>query len=273
MSNTFRKGPGVKPIAIVIAAQMRVAMPKAAQPLRHQAVNVQHALKSAANSSPTAKAAFKRAAPAVKAATPHLNALAQQSGKGLLLSLRHGVAAAHSLRQATREMAKESPSPLRSVKSAFKDAAASSPAAAAAFKGAGPAAATAQKHVAALSRMQGTQKPGLLSSLGHGIQAMRALREVTKGMKEMSGLSPLMPAKNGQDARPEPRPSLLSSLGQGARMLRALHGKAQTIAGHGASSTASGHTGDAQGTAPGPFAVMLIARRNSSGLSAFKDRT
>lgn len=281
MSNTFRQGPAAKPIAVMIAAKMRVAIPKAVQSHGHSPVNVKHALKNAANSSPAAKAAFKRAAPAVKAATPHLKALAQP-GRGLLSSLRHGVSAMHSLRQVTREMANETPSTMQSVKSAFKAAASSSPAAAAAFKHAGPAAAKAQKHVAALSRMQGAPNPSLLSSLGQGIQAMRALRQVTKGMQKESPLPSLTPMKMsaspgsfvnpGHDARESPRPGLLSTFGQSVQMLRALHGTAQTIAKHSVPENTSTKTADSQGSGSSPFAVMLIARRNDGGRASFKDR-
>lgn len=281
MSNTFRQGPAAKPIAVMIAAKMRVAIPKAVQSQGRAPVNVKHALKQAANSSPAAKAAFKRAAPAVKAATPHLNALAQP-GRGLLSSLRHGVSAMHSLRKVTREMAKETPSSMSSVKSAFKSAGSSSPAAAAAFKHAGPAAAKAQKHVAALSRMQESPNHSLLSSLGHGIQAMRALRQVTKGMQKASPQPSLAPMKMSvshgssmntrHDAHEGPPPGLLSTFGQSVQMLRALHGTAQTIGKHSIAENTSTKTGGPQGTGSSPFAVMLIARRNDSGLSSFKDR-
>lgn len=287
MSNTSRQGPAAKPpaakpIAVLIAAKMRVTIPKTAQTHGHAPVNVKHALKNAANSSPAAKAAFKRAAPAVKAATPHLKALAQPN-RGLLSSLRHGVSAMHSLRKVTREMAKETPSAAQSVKSAFKAAAASSPAASAAFKQASPAVAKAQKHVEALSRMQETTHPSLLSSLGHGFQAMRALRQVTKGMQKESAPPSLTPMQTsgpmhtsvnpGHDVHAGPRPGLMSTFAQSVQMLRALHGTAQTIAGHGVAENASADTEGARGPDSSPFALMLIARRNGSGLSAFKDRT
>lgn len=282
MSNTFRQGPAAKPIAVLIAAKMRVAMPKFMQPHGHAPVNVKHALKNAANSSPAAKAAFKRAAPAVKAATPHLNALAQP-GRGLLSSLRHGVSAAHSLRKVTREMAKEAPSATQSVKSAFKAAASASPAAAAAFKHAAPAAAKAQHHVAALSKLQETPNPGLLSSLGHGFQAMRALRQVTKGMQKASPSPTLTPmtmsassggsVHSGHAAQEGARPGLLSTFGQSVQLLRALHGTARTIAEHGAPENASSRSGDAHDSNASPFALMLIARRSAGGLSSFKDKT
>lgn len=282
MSNTFRQGPAAKPVAVLIAAKMRVAMPKSVQPHGHAPVNVKHALKNAANSSPAAKAAFKRAAPAVKAATPHLNALAQP-GRGLLSSLRHGVSAAHSLRKVTREMAKEAPSATQSVKSAFKAAASASPAAAAAFKHAAPAAAKAQHHVAALSKLQETPNPGLLSSLGHGFQAMRALRQVTKGMQKASPSPTLTPMNmsassggslhSGHVTQEGPRPGLLSTFGHSVQLLRALHGTACKIAEHGVRENASSRTGDAQDSNASPFALMLIARRSAGGLSSFKDKT
>ncbi len=287
MHRSFRQGTAAKPVAVLIAAKMRIAMPGAAQPYAHAPVNVKHALRNAANSSPASKAALKRAAPAVKAATPHLKALTQP-GRGLMSSLRHGVSAMRSLRQATREMARETPSAARSAGSAFKTAASSSPMAAAAFKSTGPAAAEAQKHVAALSRMQQAPNPGLLSSLGHGFQAMRALRQVTKGIQSESAQPSLMPAITpGLDAHAGPRPGLLSTFGQSVQMLRALHGAARTLAGHDVpepasairsmdtsmSVSTSASVKAPQGPDASPFALMLIARRNGKGLSPFKDRT
>lgn len=246
---------------MAIAMQMRNAMPRAGHAQSHAPVSVHAALKKAANSSPAAKAAFKRAAPAVKAATPHLKALAQQPGKGLLSSARHGLAALKSLRQVTREMKKEGPSPLRSAKSAFKDAAKSSPAAKAAFTQASPAAARAQKHVEALASLQQQANPSLFKSLGHGFQAMRALRSVTKEMTKQGG-APKVSAQSAleeargsspqvahafQQAAPalpragthldalarlqqQPRPSLLKSLGHGFQAMRALRGVTRELA-------------------------------------------
>ncbi len=293
MSSTTRQGPvakspTAKPVAVLIAAKMRIAIPKSVQSHGHAPVNVKHALKTAANSSSAAKAAFKRAAPAVKAATPHLKALAQPK-RDLLSSLRHGMSAMRSLRQATREMARETPSTLQSARSAFKAAAASSPAAAAAFKHAGPAAAKAQMHVAALAKLQESPKPGLLSSLGHGFQAMRALRQVTKEMQKessssSSSLSPMQMSGSphasvnpGHDVHEGPRSGLLSTFGQSVQMLRALHGTAQTIAQHAIpehpSTNVSGiKAGGMQAPDSTPFALMLIARRKNRGLSPFKDR-
>lgn len=287
MNQSFRQGPAVKPVAVLIAAQMRITMPKAAQTQGHAPVSVKHALKNAANSSPAAKAAFKQAAPAVKAAAPHLKALAQP-GRGLISSLRHGVSTMRSLRQVARAMAGETPSAAQSVKSAFKTAASSSPTAAAAFKGAGPAVAKAQKHVAALSRMQQSPNPGLLSSLGHGFQAMRALRQVTRGMQNESAQPSLMPSiKSVPDAPEAPRPGLLSTFGQSVQMLRALRGTTRSLAGHefpGQSSaigstensvfvSASASAKTSQSLEASPFALMLIARRSGKGLSSFKDMT
>lgn len=297
MSSTTRQGPvakspAAKPVAVLIAAKMRITIPKAAQSHGHAPVNVKQALKTAANSSPAAKAAFKRAAPAVKAAAPHLKALAQPN-RGLLSSLRHGVSAMHSLRKVTREMARETPSTLQSAKSAFKAAATSSPAAAAAFKNAGPAAAKAQTHVAALAKLQQSSNPSLLSSLGHGFQAMRALRQVTKEMQKESAPASLSPmhmsgslhasVNPGHDVHEGPRPGLLSTFGQSVQMLRALHGTARTIAQHAipehSSTNPSGtqaggiQSSGIQGPDSTPFALMLIARRKNGGLSPFKDRT
>ena len=281
MSHPSSKSPATKPVAIIIAAQMRTAMPKTAQPQRHAPVNVKHALKHAANSSPAARAAFKRAAPAVKAATPHLKALAQP-GKGLLSSLRHGVSAMHSLRQVTREMGKQTSaappaSSASSVASAFKSAAASSPAAAAAFKRAGPALAKAQHHVQALSKLQETPKRSLLSSLGHGIQAMRALRQVTKGMQGAPGFISIGSASIG-------------SAPTGTAPEESAHGASHApTSGHASIRTSTVHVIDHRdllaqlrqqvaasppGTqASAPFAAMLIVRRNNRALSSFKDRT
>ncbi len=298
MSNTFRTGPAAKPLAIVIAAQMRIAMPKTAQPHRHAPVNVKHALKHAANSSPVAKAAFKRAAPAVKAATPHLKALAQP-GKGLLSSLRHGVSAMHSLRQVTREMGKQTSvaptaSTASSVASAFKAAASSSPAAAAAFQRAGPAVAKAQHHVEALSRLQETPNRSLLSSLGHGIQAVRALRQVTQGMRGASRFEPIAPGHDGSHPHTSEQPhappqtasaaaqttdhrALLAQLRQQLSPAQRTHADAK----HSVSITFGAQTSGAQvygtkgsGTSGStPFAAMLIVRRNARALSSSKDRT
>lgn len=297
MSHPSTKSPAAKPVAIVIAAQMRIAMPKTAQPHRPAPVHVKRALKHAANSSPAAKTAFKRAAPAVKAATPHLKALAQP-GKGLLSSLRHGVSAMHSLRQVTREMGKEKsavppPSAASSVASAFKSAAASSPAAAAAFKRAGPAVAKAQHHVQALSKLQETPNRSLLSSMGHGIQAMRALRQVTKGMQGASGFAPIESVPINSASMKSAHGASHASLSVHASIHTFQHASAhaspahaidhrallvqlrqQITPAHGAH--ADGHNGAASspGTqASAPFAAMLIVRRNTRALSSFKDRT
>ncbi len=273
MSGQFRKNNPPKPIAIAIMAQMRIAIPKASQAHPAKPVNLKHALKNAANSSPAAKAAFKRAAPAVKAARPHLKALTQP-GKGLMSQLRHGASAMHSLREVTREMAKEQPSPLSSAKSAFKAAVASSPAAAAVLKSASPAAARAQKHVDALSSMQASPKPSLLSSLGHGIQAMRALRQATKEMRATPGFAPIATGGDAshsthtlEKAQSTPTNAidhhdLIAPLRQQLRAAHTGHADAQGSTSPHASSNASGQ-----------FALMLIARRDSSALSAFKKKT
>ena len=289
MSQPPPKSPAAKPIAIIIATQMRIAMPKTAQPQRHAPVNVKHALKHAANSSPAAKAAFKRAAPAVKAATPHLKALAQP-GKGLLSSLRHGVSAMHSLRQVTREMGRQTSaappsSSASSVASAFKSAAASSPAAAAAFKRAGPAVAKAQHHVQALSKLQDTPKRSLLSSLGHGIQAMRALRQVTKGMQGASGVvsiapepteaAPIASGHGGSHAALPGHASIHASPAHAIDHHDLLAQLRQQVASaHGAHAEGRNGAASPPGTqASAPFAAMLIVRRNTRALSSFKDRT
>ena len=281
MSTPSGKGPTARPIALVIAAQVRLSMPKTAQPHRQAPVNVKHALKNAANSSPAAQAAFRRAAPSVKAATPHLKALAQP-GKGLLSSLRHGVSAMHSLRQVTREMRKESTDPKATVASAFKAAAKASPAATVAFQRAAPAAAKAQHHVEALSRLQEGPKSSLLSTLGHGIQAMRSLRQVTKAMPRGSGCAPIesapiesAPLKSAHGASHAPQISgsphdsqgkpidhreLLTQLRQHIASAQASHAQ-----GNGAAPSAS-DSPSAQ------FAALLIVRRQSSALSAFTHR-
>jgi hypothetical protein len=300
VNNTFRTGPAAKPLAIVIAAQMRIAMPKTAQPHRHAPVNVKHALKHAANSSPAAKAAFKRAAPAVKAATPHLKALAQP-GKGLLSSLRHGVSAMHALRQVTREMGKQTSvaptaSTASSVASAFKAAASSSPAAAAAFQRAGPAVAKAQHHVEALSRLQETPNRSLLSSLGHGMQAVRALRQVTQGMRGASEFAPIASGHDGSQAqtsehtsahtpeRTAPAPAhainhraLLVQLRQQVGSAHSVHANGNhtvsTAFGAQVSGTSSSGTSSSGTSGSTPFAAMLIVRRNARALSSSKDLT
>lgn len=281
MSTPSGNGPTARPIALVIAAQVRLSMPKTAQPHRQAPVNVKHALKNAANSSPAAQAAFRRAAPSVKAATPHLKALAQP-GKGLLSSLRHGVSAMHSLRQVTREMRKESTDPKATVASAFKTAAKASPAAAAAFQRAAPAAAKAQHHVEALSRLQQGPKSNLLSTLGHGIQAMRSLRQVTKGMPRGSGFAPIESAPittasitsahgashapqisgspHDSQGKPIDHRELLTQLRQHIVSAQASHAQ-----GNGAAPSASG-------SPSAQFAALLIVRRQSSALSAFTHR-
>lgn len=267
MSTPSGKGPTARPIALVIAAQVRLSMPKTAQPHRQAPVNVKHALKNAANSSPAAKAAFRRAAPSVKAATPHLKALAQP-GKGLLSSLRHGVSAMHSLRQVTREMRKESTDPKATVASAFKTAAKASPAAAAAFQRAAPAAAKAQHHVEALSRLQQGPKSNLLSTLGHGIQAMRSLRQVTKAMPRGSGFAPIESAPTPQisgsphdsQAKPIDHRELLTHLRQHIASAQASHAQGNSAA------------PSASGSPSAQFAALLIVRRQPSALSAFKHR-
>ena len=275
MSTSSPNGPVARPIALVIAAQVRLSMPKTAQPHRQAPVNVKHALKNAANSSPAARAAFKRAAPSVKAATPHLKALAQP-GKGLLSSLRHGVSAMHSLRQVTREMRKESIDPKATVASAFKAASTASPAAAAAFQRAAPAAAKAQHHVEALSRLQQGPKSSLLSTLGHGVQAMRSLRQVTKAMPRGSGFAPIesAPIESAHGASHAPQISGSPHNSQGKPIdhrellaqLRQHIASAQTIRSQGSQTQGSVAPPSAQ------FAALLIVRRNAGALSAFTGR-
>lgn len=275
MSTPSGKGPTAKPIALVIAAQVRLSMPKTPQPHRQAPVNVKHALKNAANSSPAAKAAFKRAAPSVKAATPHLQALAQP-GKGLLSSLRHGASAMHSLRQVTREMRKESTDPKATVASAFKAASTASPAAATAFQRAAPAAAKAQHHVEALSRLQQGSKPSLLSTLGHGIQAMRSLREVTKAMPRGSGFAPIESAP----MKSAPMKSAPMKSAHGASLAPRISGSPHDSQGKPIDhrellAQLRKHVASAQGSGAEPsaqFAALLIVRRQSSPLSAFKQR-
>ena len=280
MSTPSGKGPTAKPIALVIAAQVRLSMPKTPQPHRQAPVNVKHALKNAANSSPAAKAAFKRAAPSVKAATPHLKALAQP-GKGLLSSLRHGASAMHSLRQVTREMRKESTDPKATVASAFKAASTASPAAATAFQRAAPAAAKAQHHVEALSRLQQEPKSNLLSTLGHGIQAMRSLREVTKAMPRGSGFAPIESAP----MKSAPMKSAPMKSAHGASLAPRISGSPHDSQGKPIDHrellaqlrkhVASAQGSHAQGSGAEPsaqFAALLIVRRQSSPLSAFKQR-
>ncbi|NOT89665.1 MAG: hypothetical protein HOP03_16015 [Lysobacter sp.] len=272
MSTPSRNGPAARPVALVIAAQMRLSMPKTAQPHHQAPVNVKHALKNAANSSPAAKAAFKRAAPSVKAATPHIKALAQP-GKGLLSSLRHGVSALRPLRQVTREMRKESTDPKATVASAFKAAANASPAAAAAFQHAAPAAAKAQQHVEALSRLQQGPKSGLLSTLGHGVQAMRSLRQVTKAMPRTPGFAPIESAHGVSHALQSPE-NPHASQGQAIDHRELLAQLRQHIASAQTTPAQGGGTAPAASDrqAPVQFAAMLIVRGKSAALSAFKDR-
>lgn len=272
MSGSSRQGPPSRPVALIIAAQARLAMPKPPTASHHAPVSVKSALNKAANSSPATRAAFKRNAPAVKAATPHLKALAKQPGKGLLSSLRHGVAAAHSLRKITRDMEKQpsGPSEVKSTHTLTPRAA---------------------KHVDAIQQSMQQPKPGLLSALGHGVQAMRAMRSVTKDMKKAPQTPLLSAASALQEARASSpkaaqafkqaapsvakasthldalaqmqqrsNPSLLSSLGHGFQAMRALRGVTQAMA----HPRTTGHTPTTHSVA-----TTHVGRPDDNALSEF----
>lgn len=283
MSGSSRQGPTVKPVAMIIAAQMRVAIPKAATASHHAPVNVKSALNKAANSSPAAKAAFKRNAPAVKAATPHLKALAKQPGKAPMSSLRHGISAVHSLRKVTRDMAKQQS---KSGAPEIKSSHALTP--------------RAGKHVNAIQQSMQRSKPGLLSALGHGVQAMRAMRSVTKDMKKDQPASLLSAASALNDAKASspkvaqafrqaapsaakasahidalaqnqqrPNPSLLSSLGHGFQAMRALRGVTKAMAHPGKTDALPTHALSLRVMPSDRVATTQVGRPGSDSLSAF----
>lgn len=279
MSSTPKRSPVQKPVAILIAAQMRVP---AGGVKPNKPVNVGKALRKAMNSSPQAKAAFKQNKGAVNQAKPHLQALANRQGQGLMSSLKHGVSAMRSLKQVTRDMAKQPGANTLKVESNV------------------PLNAKAQKHMDGITKAMEGPKPSLFSALGQGIGLMRELRKTTRQMKQESmraphqdatpshgdarALSP-MPQKSGDagkpgdksSTRPSTRPfaetaDLLRSLGQGVRMMHGL--KQVTRAMKSADNrntqtdTPTGTSMSAQGmptsrrNGDSPLAVMLIARRS-----------
>jgi hypothetical protein len=283
MSSTSKRSPGQKPVAILIAAQMRAmsgGSPGGVKPVKP--VNVDKALRKAMNSSPQAKAAFKQNKAAVKQAKPHLQALANRQGQGLMSSLKHGVSAMRSLKQVTRDMAKQPGANKLKVESNV------------------PLNAKAQKRMDGISQAMEGPKPKLFSALGQGIGLMRELRKTTQQMKQDAKQSPhgnartLSPMSKPGDG-PEPggtrqqgqsigkstgkstgKPfaetaDLLRTLGQGVRMM---HGLKQV--------TRAMKTAESQGTlmdgalrfqslsstsrshGDSPLAIMLIARRGGS---------
>lgn len=278
MSSTSKSGPVMKPVAILIAAQMRTA--QGGKGGAHKPVNVNKALRKAMNSSPVAKAAFKNNPAAVKQAKPHLQALANRQGQGLLSSLRHGVSAMRSLKQVTRDMAKQPGAKEMKVESNV------------------PLNAKAQKHMDGITKAMGGSKPNLFSALGQGIGLMREMRKTTRQMKQESmraphqdatpshgdarALSPM--AKQGGSGSHPGKPSgkpfaetadLLRSLGQGVRMMHGLKQVTKAMKNaetQGASMDTLTSAPSFQQIAPGsrrngdsPLAIMLIARRGGPG--------
>lgn len=273
MSSTSKRSPGQKPVAILIAAQMRArpgGLPGGVKPVKP--VNVDKALRKAMNSSPQAKVAFKQNKAAVNQAKPHLQALANRQGQGLLSSLKHGVSAMRSLKQVTRDMAKQPGANKLKVESNV------------------PLNAKAQKHMDGITKAMEGPKPKLFSALGQGIGLMRELRKTTQQMKQDAKqsphgnartLSPMSkpgggPGPGGGKSTGKPfaeTADLLRSLGQGVRMM---HGLKQV--------TKAMKTAETQGTLMGgaqhfqslssmsnshgdsPLAIMLIARRGGSGI-------
>ncbi|MFD0726588.1 hypothetical protein [Lysobacter brunescens] len=283
MSSTPTRSPGQKPLAILIAAQMR-PMPgglpggvKSGKP-----INVNKALRKAMNSSPQAKVAFKQNKAAVNQAKPHLQALANRQGQGLMSSLKHGVSAMRSLKQVTRDMAKQPGANKLKVESNV------------------PLNAKAQKHMDGITQAMEGPKPKLFSALGQGIGLMRELRKTTQQMKQESKraqhadartLSPMPKTGGGPEpgdgksttqaigkstARQTGKPfaetvDLLRTLGQGVRMMQGLKQVTKTM-----------KTAETQGTlmdgalrfqslsstsprnGESPLAIMLIARRGGS---------
>ena len=266
MSGTPKHSAVQKPVAILIAAQMRVP---AGGVKPNKPVNVEKALRKAMNSSPQAKAAFKQNKGAVNQARPHLQALANRQGQGLMSSLKHGVSAMRSLKQVTRDMAKQPGGRALKVESNV------------------PLNAKAQKHMDGIGKAMGGSKPNLFSALGQGIGLMRELRKTTRQMKQDAmqqphqdtkpqqgdarALSPMQKQGGGSSgARHKPfaeTTDLLRTLGQGVRMMHGLKQVTQAM-----------KTAETQGTSTdtpvfrqigstsrnkveSPLAIMLIARR------------
>ncbi|MBX3711031.1 MAG: hypothetical protein KF800_03615 [Lysobacter sp.] len=280
--SSSKRSPGQKPVAILIAAQMRVA-PGGIKP--HKPVNVNKALRAAMNGSPQARAAFKNNKAAVNQAKPHLQALANRQGQGLMSSLKHGVSAMRSLKQVTRDMAKQPGANKLKVESSV------------------PLNAKAQKHMDGIAKAMEGPKPNLFSALGQGIGLMREMRRTTRQMKQdamrgahmdtrdakatTTALSPMAPpktgAKPGQGVPKSGPGELLGALGQGVRMLQAAKqvtrqlkavGTTQGLAPQQGSDALQGFQSHgfqalqalARGGYPGesPIAIMLIARRRGA---------
>lgn len=272
--SSSKRSPGQKPVAILIAAQMHVA-PGGIKP--HKPVNVNKALRAAMNGSPQARAAFKNNKAAVNQAKPHLQALANRQGQGLMSSLKHGVSAMRSLKQVTRDMAKQPGANKLKVESNV------------------PLNAKAQKHMDGIAKAMEGPKPNLFSALGQGIGLMREMRRTTRQMKQDAMRSP------HHDAKPQPGDAralspmqkqgggstgtkgkpfaetadLLRTLGQGVRMM---HGLKQVTQAMQTAESQGAPMGMSMGTpmsAPmfgqvvstsrrsgdSPLAIMLIARR------------
>lgn len=290
MSSTPTRSPGQKPLAILIAAQMR-PMPGGSsggvKPVKP--VNVNKALRKAMNSSPQAKVAFKQNKAAVNQAKPHLQALANRQGQGLMSSLKHGVSAMRSLKQVTRDMAKQPGANKLKVESNV------------------PLNAKAQKHMDGITQAMEGPKPKLFSALGQGIGLMRELRKTTQQMKQEAKqssqgnarmLSPMPKSGGGPDpgggkstgqsigkstSRHTGKPfaetaDLLRTLGQGVRMMQGLKQVTKAMKTAEAQGTLLQDTllqGMTQfhplsSTSPGkgdsPLAIMLIARRGGSAV-------
>lgn len=278
MSSTSRRSPGQKPVAILIAMQMRTGAGGGVKP--HKPVNVNKALRNAMNSSPQASVAFKNNKQAVKQVKPHLQALANRQGQGLMSSLKHGVSAMRSLKQVTRDMAKQPGANKLKVESNV------------------PLNAKAQKHMDGITKAMDGPKPNLFSALGQGIGLMRELRKTTRQMKQdaMRGahvapgdakvqtgvLSPMsLPTTGVKRVQGAPKSGpgeLLGTLGQGMRMLQTAKqitgqlkdpGMTQGLAPLQGFAQLQGFQalqGLARGGHPGesPIAIMLIARRRST---------
>jgi hypothetical protein len=289
MSSKPTRSPGQKPLAILIATQMRArpgGLPGGVKPVKP--VNVDKALRKAMNSSPQAKVAFKQNKTAVNQAKPHLQALANRQGQGLMSSLKHGVSAMRSLKQVTRDMAKQPGANKLKVESNV------------------PLNAKAQKHMDGITKAMEGPKPKLFSALGQGIGLMRELRKTTQQMKQDAKQSPhgnartLSPmSKPGGDQNPGGGKStgqligkqtgkpfaetadLLRSLGQGVRMMQGLKQVTKAMKTAETEGTLTQGT-QLQGTllqgtlqfqslsstsprkGESPLAIMLIARRGGS---------
>lgn len=278
MSSTPKRSSVQKPVAILIAAQMRVP---AGGVKPNKPVNVDKALRKAMNSSPQARAAFKQNKTAVNQAKPHLQALANRQGQGLMSSLKHGVSAMRSLKQVTRDMAKQPGANKMKVESNVQ------------------LNAKAQKHMDGITQAMEGPKPKLFSALGQGIGLMRELRKTTRQMKQESmraphqdgtpshgdarALSP-MPQKGGDAGKPGGKSStkpfaetadLLRTLGQGVRMMHGLKQVTQAMKTAETQGTPMGMSMGTPMSAPmlgqlvsnsrrngdSPLAIMLIARR------------